>query len=128
MTDGSETPVVRVAEFDRTVARECLENLMNEANKLGEIISRTLGRDPVDLTTGFTLSLNTDEPEFSVSTHGVGLGILCNARTGECLGVYDDFLGVTRPCTASEASHCLQCGVDETDPQILPQSHTTHTD
>ena len=119
MSDAYQSQIRRVSDHDRLAARESLQRLMAEAATLGGLISRSLGRDAVDISRGFTIAVNTDMPPSAVPGLGVGVSIICNNRTGECIGVMDDFAGVSRPCTTSEATHCIQCGVEPTDPEVL---------
>jgi hypothetical protein len=100
---------VQLEGADRDTARNHSSTAGNALSELANIVSRTLAReDASKLDRGFTVSAVLKRKAVGEPVD-VTLSTFCT-HDGECLGVYDAVEGVCRPCTESEAAHCLQSG------------------
>lgn len=100
---------VQLQGADRDAARNHSSTAGNELRELANIVSRTLAReDASKLDQGFTVSVVL-ERKAAHEPVDVTVATYCS-RDGDCLGVYDAVAMMCRPCTESEAAHCLQSG------------------
>lgn len=102
--DAQGTPL---ADEDRESARTHLATAIRELNELAKLVGKTLGRSPDDdrTLTRFVIDANTPRgPSTGIDAadEPVDVGVHTFCAGHECLGVYDAFKGICRPCTPDD--------------------------